>query len=89
MNYIPPAIETAEPRYLNRGAAAQFIRDRYGRRITREGLAKHATAGTGPVYRKFGTQAVYAEPDLIAWCEAQLSPRLASTRAQMIEHKAA
>lgn len=83
---LPPPAQSE--RYLNRSDAAKFVRDRYGRRLSRQTLAKYATLGGGPIYRKFGTQAAYAEADLIAWCESKLTPRRASSSSVVLDLQA-
>ena len=39
--------------------------------ISRRTLERWRIEGKGPVYRKFGKRAMYAEPDLLEWSEAQ------------------
>jgi hypothetical protein len=42
-------------------------------------LAKLATIGGGPIYRKFGRIVVYTTDDLDAWALSRLSRPMAST----------
>ena len=64
--------------YLSRPEAADYIRAR-GLTVSKNTLQKYATVGGGPVYRRFGSRAVYIPADLDAWIEQKLSPPLTST----------
>jgi len=68
----------AAERYLTRRQAAAFLLDRYCHGSPNT-LARLATQGTGPVFRKVGRLVVYAESDLIAWAESKLGKRQKST----------
>ena len=64
--------------YLSRPEAADYIRAR-GLIISKNTLQKYATVGGGPVYRRFGSRAVYTPADLDAWIEQKLSGPIVST----------
>jgi hypothetical protein len=66
-------------RFLSRSEAAEYLTSR-GLRIAKQTLARiAATSNSGPVYRLFGTRAIYRVADLDAWAEARASkPRRAS-----------
>lgn len=87
MNMTPTTLPT-QAEYLSRSAAAKLIRDRYGLRLSSQTLAKYATIGGGPPYYKAGRQCLYREGDLMAWAEARIAGRRASTSAPIIEHAA-
>ena len=64
--------------YLLRPQAAAYINER-GLPYSATTLAKLATIGGGPKYRRFGNRAVYTTEDLDIWIEEKLSPLRAST----------
>jgi hypothetical protein len=66
-------------RYLSRSEAAEYLTNR-GLRIARQTLARlAATSNQGPVYRLFGSRAIYRVADLDAWAEHRASaPRRSS-----------
>lgn len=64
--------------YKRRKEAAEYLRSKYGHGSART-LAKLATIGGGPIYRKFGRIVVYTDDDLDAWALSRLSPPMAST----------
>jgi len=78
MNDIP---ETPQPmtRLLRRDHAAAYIRDVHGVPCSKNTLAKLATLGGGPQFRKFGPTPLYSPSDLDAWVKSRLSKRVAST----------
>lgn len=61
-----------ETKYLERTEAAQYLTER-GLRVSKNTLQKWATVGGGPLYRRFGTRAVYQTCDLDEWAIAKLS----------------
>jgi len=68
-------------RYLTRAEAADYLTKR-GLRITRNTLQKMATTGGGPIYRRFGTRALYIVADIDAWAAEKLSaPRRSTSEA--------
>jgi hypothetical protein len=68
-------------RYLTRPEAAAFLMERF-RHGSAKTLARLATTGGGPKFRKSGGRLVlYAESDLIAWGESKLG-KLQSSTAQ-------
>lgn len=64
--------------YLRRKDAARYLIDRYGHGSPRT-LAKLATIGGGPQFRRFGRIVVYDPSDLDKWALSRLSGPLAST----------
>lgn len=75
-NHASP--EGSPTRYLDRKEAAAYVRQR-GLPCSPNTLAKFATTGGGPVYRRFGNKAVYTNADLDHWIERKLSSPLRST----------
>ena len=65
-------------RYLSRGEASDYLKVR-GLRVEKQTLAKYAVTGAGPLYRTFGTRAVYDPADLDAWIEQRLTALRKST----------
>jgi hypothetical protein len=72
------AVQSIVKRY-RRKAAAAYLTDVKGVPTATATLAKLASVGGGPVFRKAGPYAIYEEPDLDAYAEAKLGPRIAST----------
>lgn len=69
-------------RYLNREEAADYLTSQ-GLRTSKTTLQKWATTGGGPIYRRFGKQAVYLAADLDAWAQAKLgNPRCSTSEHQ-------
>lgn len=66
-------------KYLDRREAAEYLTIQRGLHVTRNTLQKFATIGGGPIYRRFGTRAVYTVDDLNTWADAKLSTPRAST----------
>ena len=64
--------------YLRRDKAADFLQANWGFGTT-ETLAKLASIGGGPRFRKLGRFPVYTEADLREWAMARLSSPVAST----------
>jgi hypothetical protein len=69
----------SKPFYLNRRRAAMFLEGAYGARISPDTLAKMATRGNGPPFRRLGHFVVYEPADLTAWAESRLTPKVHST----------
>ena len=67
------------PTQLNRREASDYLRERYGIRARPATLAKYASIGGGPLFRRAGRFPVYALQDLDDWAEARLSPLVHST----------
>jgi hypothetical protein len=72
------SLEHAPRKFLRRKHAAEYLKERYGFGATRT-LAKLATIGGGPVFRKAGTIVLYEPADLDAWALSRLSAPLRST----------
>jgi hypothetical protein len=68
----------AVPGFLRRKAAGDYLKGRYGFGSPKT-LAKLATLGGGPVFRKFGRIVVYDTSDLDQWALGRLSKPLRST----------
>lgn len=67
-----------EKAFLRRDEAAAYLQARYGFGATRT-LAKAATCGGGPAYRKAGRICLYEQAELDRWALAKLSPLMRST----------
>lgn len=67
-----------EHQYLNRREAAAYVRGK-GLPCAPSTLAKLATLGGGPKFRKFGRNVVHTVTDLDAWIVERLSPIKSST----------
>jgi len=64
-----------------RRAAAAYVRDKYGVPCSENLLAKEAVAGTGPRFSYYGRYPIYEDPDLDAYVQAKMSPKVHSTAA--------
>lgn len=64
--------------YLSRKEASTFL-SALGLFIAPSTLAKLASVGGGPVFRRFGRQVKYLPSELIAWAEGRLSGPVQST----------
>lgn len=64
--------------YLSRKEASRFLAS-FGLFIAPSTLAKYATVGGGPKFRRFGRQVKYLPADLVAWAETRLSGPVQST----------
>lgn len=64
--------------YLLRPESADFLTER-GFPTSKLTLQKYATTGGGPVYRIWGSRALYTPEDLLVWAESKLSPPRCST----------
>ena len=67
-----------EQRLMRRWEAARYLGER-GIPISANTLAKKATNGGGPVFRKFDRFPLYLASDLDAWVSERLSSPKAST----------
>jgi hypothetical protein len=61
------------PRYFRREDAAAYLTETFGFPVSRAWMAKLASQGGGPVFRKAGRVPLYAKEDLDAWATARLS----------------
>jgi len=68
-----------QPKYLSRFGAAVYLRAVYGLTCTPQTLAKKAVTGYGPPFRKAAKAALYEIPDLDAWAESLIGPKVHST----------
>jgi len=66
-------------RLVSRKDASAYLREEWGIIRTAKTLAKYATVGGGPPYRKDGKQALYDPADLDAYAASTLSPLVTST----------
>jgi hypothetical protein len=64
--------------YFRRKQAGEYLTSKYGHGSARS-LAKLATVGGGPTFRKLGRIVVYDPADLDAWVQSRLSAPLRST----------
>lgn len=71
------------PKFKTRDQATEFLRDR-GVPTGKTTLAELAAEDRGPRYAVINGRALYTEPDLLAWLDAQASqpPRQASQRGR-------
>lgn len=65
-------------KYLLRSEAAEYIAAR-GLPCSAKTLAKLASIGGGPAFRKFGSRAVYTPTDLNAWVDERMTAPVRST----------
>jgi hypothetical protein len=75
-----PTIVGIADQLLDRFDAAQFIRETIGVPIEVVDLERHAKAGTGPVFRRWGRKALYRRSDLTTWAVDRLSPPITPRR---------
>ena len=68
-----------QSRLYNRNEASEYLLHYFGIHAMPATLAKYASLGGGPAFRKAGRFPVYAEADLDAWAEERLSERVRST----------
>ena len=61
----------SEQRHDRKGAAA-FL-ELHGYKVAPATLAKLASIGGGPVYRRFGRKPLYTSSDLLEWAESRCS----------------
>jgi hypothetical protein len=66
--------------YLTRSESAQHLSEA-GYPIRPKTLAKLASIGGGPVFRKFGHRVLYDSKDLLEWAEKRAGPLRESTSA--------
>lgn len=64
--------------FLRRTEAAAYLKEKYGHGSPRT-LAKLATLGGGPVFRKRGRVVLYTVADLDEWAHAGMSAPVKST----------
>ena len=64
--------------YVTRVEASKYLKDRYKIGAVRW-LAKLATIGDGPTFRKIGQRVLYRLTDLDEWAEARMTGPLKST----------
>jgi hypothetical protein len=68
-------------RYLNREEAARYLTDQRGAPTAAATLAKLASIGGGPPYRRVGRLALYTLEDLDRWLDEAHAPMASATRA--------
>jgi hypothetical protein len=64
--------------FVRRKEAAQYLKGKYGVGSPAT-LAKLATVGGGPIFRKNGRIPIYQSADLDAWALAKIGKRVRST----------
>ena len=69
----PEKIVGIADQLLNGFEAAEFVRNSLGIPITESDLERHARAGNGPIFRKWGKQRLYRKADAVAWAANRLS----------------
>ena len=67
---VPTAEHIDPDAQLTRGATAAAL-TAHGYHITTAGLSRHAWAGTGPAYRRFGRVTTYKWSDALEWAQAR------------------
>lgn len=66
-------------RNLNRKEASAYLKEKYGITRAPSTLAKLASTGGGPSFRKAGKNPLYPTLELDLWAQKTLSPLMAST----------
>jgi hypothetical protein len=66
-----------ERRFDRKGASAYLKLEGY--EVADATLAKLASVGGGPLYRKFGRRPLYSRADLLEWAESRCSAPMRST----------
>jgi hypothetical protein len=64
---------------MRRADAARYVRETHGIPCSPATLAKYATIGGGPPFRKAGKFPIYSRDDLDAWAKARLGKLVHST----------
>jgi hypothetical protein len=64
--------------YLRRKQAGIYLKEKFGFGSEKT-LAKLASVGGGPIFRKAGTAALYEEEHLDAWAHSKIGPEQVST----------
>jgi hypothetical protein len=62
-----------DPLYFRREDAAAYLTATFGFPVSKAWLAKLASTGGGPVFRKAGRVPLYSKSDLDYWAQARLS----------------
>jgi hypothetical protein len=65
--------------FVSRKGASAYLHEEWGITRSPKTLAKYATEGGGPSFRKDGKQALYDRADLNTYAESILSPLVKST----------
>jgi hypothetical protein len=76
---------THHQRLLRRKEAARYLSEMYGVPTAPQTLAKLATIGGGPLYRKFGRFPLYHSDDLDKWISQKLGAKRRSTSEALSE----
>lgn len=66
-------------RWLRRKEAAEYVRKTFGVPCAPSTLAKLASVGGGPPYKRFGRHPMYFETGLRAWVQSRMSETYSST----------
>lgn len=74
--------------FMRRKDAAQYLRNKFGVGSPAT-LAKFATLGGGPTYRKNGKHPIYLAEDLDAWALSKIGPAQTSTSQRPTKSAAA
>lgn len=75
-------MDTTSPEFsrpLRRAEAATYIQTKWGYPSSPQTLAKYATIGGGPVFRRAGRFPLYSTADLDEWVASKLSRPMRST----------
>lgn len=70
-------------RLLTRRETSDYLLAEWGISRTRKTLAKLATIGGGPAYRKDARRCLYDPRDLDEWAQSTLSPKVSNTAELM------
>lgn len=76
-------------RLLRRDEAATYVRETHGVPCSTRTLAKLASLGGGPRYRRAGLAAMYSPEGLDAWVTSRLGPEVSSTAELPLTRKGA
>ena len=75
--------------YLDREAAAAYLREKHGLRCETSLLRYRACVGGGPIFRKISRFAAYTIADLDAWAATQISRPISKASELRQKDKAA
>src|SRR5262245_6587681 len=67
------------PKFFNREEAAAYLAEKWGVRMAPATLAKYATLGGGPPFRRDGRFPVYSDAGLDSWAQQRLGSEVRST----------
>jgi len=65
--------------FRDQNGASDYLRTKWGLKVSPKTLGKYRCVGGGPKYRKFHRAAIYDDPDLDEWAEQGLSAPMRTT----------